>query len=283
MSKSALKCLQLMALAAVVAVTAPALAQFRYSEYGGGQQFWIPGGAFSARSMDGGSPNFHQDPAANDPLSGSAYFFGTPLGQESLGGDQRDWWVQYDVPRSALPAGWDISGTWGFWVRTQIATADEYGGSPGGNPDMFWESAYLFVNGHPTDLNVDNPTEADWQGALAGRNNADDRVLQNHIWVDPAYVGGVRPNWTWLNTIQPDDRDFMVKTLAVHDDKISFRLYERESSVYAGRVDVIVFARIDDPENPDYEPSDADFLNAVPEPASLLLALPMFLMFRRRR
>lgn len=242
-----------------------------YSENGGGQQFWITGDAFVDRSTDGGSPNFFADPDANDPLSGSAYYFGTALGEESPSSDQRDWWVQYDVPTSSLPAHFNLTGEWGFWVRTQTPTEESVGGG-----DKWHDADWLFVNGHATDLNVSNPTEADWGAALASRDNGDDRVLQSMAMFGDT---GVRPNWRWHSHDEnaPSPGVFK-KTLAVIDDKVSFRLYEREASPYNGRVDVIVFANSDT-----YWPTDADFNGAVPEPATLLLAAFGGLALMRRK
>lgn len=276
-------------LVGMLLLVSPAAGGVRYSEQGGIQQIWITADAFTARSMSDGTPDYFPDPKANAPLSGSAYYFGKDVNHAGSwshsGGYQEDWWVQYEIPKSALPAHFNLTGDWGVWFRSQIADAAEYGGTPGGNPDMFWDSDWLFVNGHPSDLNVSNPTEADWQAALAGRANDDDRVLQNFIWVDPDYIGGVRPNWTWLNTEQPDDRDFLAKTFNLVDDKITFRLYEREAGVYNGRIDVICFARTGHPDKPgfvDYVPTDADFLASVPEPSSLLLLLAGTMFLRRR-
>jgi hypothetical protein len=275
----------------VAACASPVLAGVRYSEYAGGQQFWVSADSFSARSMDGGSPNYYADPAANSPLSGSAYYFG----QQSLGGEQKNWWVQYDVPRAALPAAWNVSGWWGVWFRSQIPSAEEYGayawgGPTAGNPDapdLFWDSDYLFVNGHSSDLDVDNPSEANWQSALNTRSNVDDRVLQNFAWVGRedglAPHAALRPNWVWFNTQAPDDRTFLAKELKVHNGNISFRLYEREASVYNARIDTIVFAFFPDPENPNYVPTDADYLSAAPEPATALLVLLALPLMRRRR
>jgi hypothetical protein len=276
-------------LVGVALCVAPAWGGVRYSEFGGIQQIWVTADAFTNRSASDGTPDYFADPKANGPLSGSAYYFGKDVQTGSnwshSGGQQENWWVQYEIPRSALPANFNLTGDWGIWIRGQIADAAEYNGSPGGNPDMFWDSDYLFMNGHPYDLSKSNPTEADWAGALATRSNIDDRVLQNFIWVDPDYVGGVRPNWTWLNTEQPDDRSFMFKTFNLVDDKITFRLYEREAGVYNGRIDVICFARTGQLGDPTegYMPTDADFLASAPEPTSLLLLLSGALFLKRRR
>jgi hypothetical protein len=240
--------------------------QILHSEYMGGQQFWIPGGDFVARS-GGATPHYVSDPNANAPLSGSAYYFPTPLGSESGGDVQEDWWVQYNVPVSSLPANFNLTGAWGFWVRTQIPSDQEIGGG-----DHFLESDWLIVNGHPADLSVSNPSEADWQTAVGGATNDDDRVLQD-IAFQP---NGTRPNWTWLSG--PNASTVVTKSLQVIDDMISFRLYEREAGPYNGRVDVIVFAN-----STDYVPTDSDFLNAVPEPGSLFLLLLGGSMLLRRR
>jgi hypothetical protein len=50
------------------------------------------------------------------------------------------------------------------------------------------------------------------------------------------------------------------------DGEIIFRLYEREAGPENARIDVMVFA-----SSPNYVPTDADFLAAVPEPATALL------------
>jgi len=83
--------------------------------------------------------------------------------------------------------------------------------------------------------------------------------------------------WGWVG----DNRggNLRPKTLKVYNDEVTFRLYEREASNVNARVDVMVFAN-----NANYRPTDQDFLNAVPEPSSvLLLGLAGAMLLARRR
>ena len=247
-------------------VAQPVLGQLhiRYSEYEGGQQIWITADAFVARSTDGGSPNFILDLDANDPLSGSAYYFYLE-GAVSDPNDQLNWWAEYQVPTSSVPAHFDLSGTWYFQARTQQPPEPE---------QEFWyaDADYLFVNGHAGDLNTSNPTDDDWWAAVGARTNEDDRILNDLHLLDPKPY---RPNWAWVAHNPSTSRP---KTLAVIDGDVTFRIYEREASPDNARIDVMVFANSES-----YVPTDDDFLNAIPEPATLsLLALGGLGVMRRR-
>lgn len=254
------------ALLGVALAAAGAQAALYTSEFSGAQQIWLTADDFTARS-GGAAPHYFADPNANDPLSGSAYYFGTDLGSESPGNVQDDWWVQYEIPVASVPGNFSLTGSWSVHFRTQIPTDNEVGGG-----DHFQDSDWLLVNGDAGDLNLANPTDADWLAAANAADATDDRVLQTII-----FLNGVRPDWIWMSA--DDSGAVMAKDFAVIDDRITFRLYEREAAPYNGRIDVMVFTN-----NGDYRPSDADYRAAVPEPVSLVLAaVGSMLLLRRRR
>lgn len=251
----------------IAVLAAPATgATIKYSENGGGQQIWITADSFASRSMDGGVPNWVIDPEANDVLGGGAYCFYDDVIDTTA--NQLPWWAQFEIPSSAVPGTFNVSGAWRFWIRTQMPVPADPNDPVQINADADW----LFSNGHPTDLNVSNPTEADWATALAARDNLDDRVAQD-VWG----AGGIRPSWVWRSS--DASGNVWQKQLAMIDGKLTFRLYEREAGPYNARIDVIVWSN-----NPDYTPTDDDFRAALPEPTTLaLLAAGLVAASRRRR
>ncbi|GMU20393.1 MAG: hypothetical protein AMXMBFR13_04900 [Phycisphaerae bacterium] len=237
------------------------------SAYGGGQQVWITSDSFTARSEDGGVLNYIVDPDAN-ALSGSAYYFHRD-DSVSAADEQLNWWAEYRIPEASLPAGFVAGQTWYFKGRVQ---------QPLGEASPYWygDADFLLVNGHPSDLSVSNPSENDWINVFDSGNvtNEDDRIFNDLHLPDPKPV---RPNWLW---IAENPTAMRPKTLSPIDGEIIFRLYEREAGPENARVDVMVFA-----SSPNYVPTDADFVAAVPEPATALLlagVLCLGLPIRRR-
>lgn len=240
-------------LATLVMISASGSGDIMFSEYGGGQQIWIPVDEFTARSADGGTLDFILDPDANDPLSGFAYYFpypnALPGNDVSPPENQRDYWVQYEVPSAIIPQHFNVSGTWYFFARTQMPPGEWF--------NEAIESDWLLVNGHPSDLSRSLPQENDWWTAALAANGSDDTIVNNL-----APGGAVRPAWKWVGASATESNG-RAKTLAIIDDKLTFRLYEREAYQLNARIDVMVFT-----SSPSYVPTDADYLSFCPNPTA---------------
>ncbi len=88
-------------------------------------------------------------------------------------------------------------------------------------------------------------------------DNTTERILQ-----DLTNGGGTlfNYNWGWVGAANTADvRTSLTKTLEVIDGKVSWRFYEREAAPSAAMVDVIIWSN-----DPNYVPTDADYLNLVP-------------------
>ncbi|MBI2843315.1 MAG: chitobiase/beta-hexosaminidase C-terminal domain-containing protein [Armatimonadetes bacterium] len=218
----------------------PAIA---YSTHLGGKQIWIRASSFVRRSADGGSPNFVEDPiAVPNTKSGAAFYFKRQVTSSAL--EQLDWWVQYDIPQMGeFGAPFDLNGTWRFWARTSQNSWNAN--------DADW----VVVNGDPNDLSKSSPTNADWFNALwvnkdNARANSTQRVLNNI-----ANAGFTAYTFGWFSSENLSTA--RAKAFGVIDDKVSFRLYEREASFTNALIDVICWS-----SDPTYVPSDGD-LDAV--------------------
>lgn len=130
------------------------------------------------------------------------------------------------------------------------------------------DSDWLLANGDPNDLNIVNPTNANWLAAI-----------------NPAYLIGGQPGQRILNNAQTDAGLFNYNwgwfsegfgtgdTLrtrqfnAVDGANITFRIYEREADPVNQLIDVIVWST-----DLQYVPTNADYFNArVPEPSTLTI------------
>jgi hypothetical protein len=235
----AVPCSRNLGVAAWLAVSlgSAAFAEIQFSQYGGGQQIWISSNSFVSRSLDGGAPNYVLDYYAFGTLSGESYYF--PYGPTDGPANQFPWWAQYEVPAALIPAEFNVSGTWYFWARTQMPAGSE--------SDTYADSDYILVNGHPTDLAVAEPTEPDWEAAIAARADGDDLFLNNLA------PDAISPNWRWVGASH-GPAALRPKTVAILGDKLSFRIYEREAYKRNARVDVIVLAN-----SAEYVPTDGDY------------------------
>lgn len=202
------------------------------STFGGGRQIWIKSSSFVGRSVDGGSPNFVVDPAAStNSISGSYYFYrDTPSGTSVA--EQLDWWAQYEVPVASVPFA--LAGTWTFWARTSQSVSSVA------------ESDWVIVNGDPNDLNISNPTDAEWRAGLNLDGNTE-RILNNL----GSFYGY---NFGWFSS--ENSTTFRHKTFSVIDGKVAFRIYEREAGPANALIDVICWS-----DNDTYVPTDADLLS----------------------
>ncbi len=281
----------LVTLTAVVALglliqTAYGVNDIRYSYYGGGQQIWIPAARTAAVSANyGQAANFVEDSAANDPISGHAYYF-PPTG---LPADawrvfcpdppvtctedqaQADAWVQYEILPADLPGDISLSGKWYFWTRTQQLYSDsdvEY------NQDSDW----LVVNGNPPgfsgtsdkgDIDITDhvPTDAEWytavtKGAVNEPQREYDRICNDiqHVEWPPGSPkqDGRRPNWVWLGNVLHTGNYRLNKNFKLINDRITFRIYEAAASPWNGCIDVICWSTIES-----YIPPDQDFNQAL--------------------
>lgn len=250
-----------------VAALAPDVAGLRYSTYGGGKQVWIPAGAFATRSADGGSPNYAADPYAHQTLSNAAYKFLSLDEQDALtrdsqnvyvtydtGGNQKDWWAQYEIPVNLLPAGFNFSGaTWYFHGRV----SQEFSG-----PDSDW----LVANGDPGDLDVPAPSNAQWLAAATNTSeitcpSADttDRVFNAIAGPPSGEKPGDAYRWIWMSNRHCGESVIRAKRFRVDNNKAVFRRYEREASPRNASVDYICWS-----DSASYVPTDEDCQNAFP-------------------
>ncbi|MBI2841972.1 MAG: chitobiase/beta-hexosaminidase C-terminal domain-containing protein [Armatimonadetes bacterium] len=203
-----------------------------FSTFGGGKQIWIRGSNFVGRSEAGGSPNFVSDPGSGSKaLTGSAYHFYRSTA--SAPAEQLDWWVQYEIPAADAP--FDLNGFWAFWARTSQSVSSAA------------ESDWVIVNGDFDDLNVSNPTDADWLAGLH-MDNATERILDGIM-----YAGLVGYNFGWFSEAPGGPR---WKQMGVIDGKVAFRIYEREAGPTNALIDLICWS-----DDDLYVPTDTDLLS----------------------
>lgn len=216
--------------------TTSSRAEVIFTEYRGAQQIWIRAGDFVSRSEDGSVANWQPDPLANSPMSGDAYYFPRETPQATT--LFLPWWAQYEVPAAGIPANFTVPGTWYFWARTQQPLETDIG-------KYSFDSDWLIVNGHATDLTVSMPADDDWNAAAQLLQTGDDRILND---LQPA--GAQRPEWRWISHTGTTLR---AKTLTVIDDKLAFRIYPREAGNWNARIDWICWSN-----DPGFVPTDAD-------------------------
>lgn len=246
-----------------VEAEAPHVAPIKYSTYGGGKQVWIPAGAFARRSNEGGDFNFAADPYAHQTLSNAAYRFYSVDPNDAYskdqdgqivdnGGNQKDWWAEYQIDVNALPSGFDFQGqTWYFHARA----SQQFAGS---------DSDWLIANGDPGDLSDPLPSDSAWLAAATNTseippgNDTSDRIL-NQLSLDSAPADAYR--WLWLSNRNSGLTQVRAKQFRVDSGKAVFRIYEREASARNASIDYICWA-----DSPGYTPTDEDCLNAADLP-----------------
>ncbi|MBI2844442.1 MAG: carboxypeptidase regulatory-like domain-containing protein [Armatimonadetes bacterium] len=197
------------------------------SNFGGANQIWIRASSFIARS-GGGTPNYVADPlAAPGAISGAAYNFPASSG----GSTQDDWWAEYEIPQSKVPAA--LTGTWYFWAR---ATQSAQSGT---------DSGWLIVRGDPNDFSYPS---------LGAPSNANNRIL-NEI----GNAGLFGYNFGWFQSKNAGAAENCTKQFSVGgDNKVLFRIYEREAGPANALIDVICWTN-----DPNYVPDDDDLLSVT--------------------
>ncbi len=206
-----------------IRVDSPGLA---YSTFAGGRQVWMRAAKFIARSGDGGTLNFVPDPAAAaNAESGAAYYFPA----NSPAGTNSPWWAEYEIPQASVPFALD--GTWKFYARSSQSASNGA------------ESDWLIVRGDPGD--------AAYPG-LGTPDPAGDRIL-NEVGTTGGFFDY---NFGWFSSSPTTDlctKEFHVGA----DDRILFRIYEREACPTNALIDVMCWVWT----GAAYTPTDADLLS----------------------
>jgi len=281
-----------LALVIVALAIAPVVANagITYNVTGSAKQIFMPASDFSNRSMNrvGGGPDFVNDDATANAgaLSGNAYHFpgdpGTTPGAGVFGpAVTLDWWVEYTIPLSALPAGFITAGsTWGFTDRvTQSAAAA-----------TSIDSDWLVMKGDPEDSAYNSPfSPVVNPGPMEASSGQPIMRVNNNPSIDGGLFNYKYGWWSesWGAAGVPAGQPDVIRTRVFNPDNgsITFRIYKREADPYNALIDTICWTT---DTNITELPTDADFLasKTVPEPASLLALLagiPALSLFARRR
>jgi len=210
------------------------------STIGSSKQIWLRASDCVSQSMVGGAPDFAASASAaasGNTLSGGAFYFYRP--EASGTADQLDWWVEYEIPQSAMPVGFTLNGTWYFWARVSQQASDSA------------DSDWLLVHGDPNDVPASNsnPSDSDWlAAALAGGTG---KTVLNSL-SSSSYTGN---NFGWLSQT---GTTVVAKAFTVVDGRARFRIYEREAGPNNAQIDMICWA-----SDPDFRPSDTDVLSVA--------------------
>jgi hypothetical protein len=256
----------LMVAGLLILAIAPSFALIKWSRLNDGQQIWITADSYAARSTDGGSANFATVSASKWCLGGSKTFNFDSSTAWMNGLDPtmaffdmayyKDWWVEYTIPTSAVPADFNLNDLWNFYGRV---TYRHLAGDTDPSLTQF-DCDVVIANGD--DFDKDNPTNDDWQAAAyyavtSGISNP------SIIWntAGTSYDNFSYPynnHYSWKS----DFDSVVVKSLAVHGGAATFRIYPREYGHWSPQVDVILLTNSAGSYSPGLINSDKDFQTA---------------------